>query len=338
MQEQGDARGWDAAERSCLQALDVATREGRQPAVYRIYLGLASLHAAQHEHAEAEKYYQLAHNLAKAHFGDQTRQVMNALYGLGEIWLKQGRIREAEGAFHQVLKILESDKDANRLDTGVVLNTLAAVQHMNGNFSKAAKLMRKVVGIFEADPAADAEGFGIALSNLATMLREVGTLPEAMTTAEKAVSILERFENSEGFALSLAILGLLQLDNSDSARSETLLQRALSIDSLRREDSLSRAVILSYLGLLYGRTGRPREAERFLQSAIEINQHLLAPGHPTVLRSMDAYAAFLRSTKRKGEAKKLEAYIREQLAGHEIENPAMSNTVDVSALMRQKGR
>jgi hypothetical protein len=76
VQQQRDARDWDAEERRCLQALDVATKEGRQPAVYLIYLGLASLHGAQHQHAEAEKYYQLAHNVAKAHFGDQTRQVM----------------------------------------------------------------------------------------------------------------------------------------------------------------------------------------------------------------------------------------------------------------------
>jgi tetratricopeptide (TPR) repeat protein len=335
-----DARDWDAAERRYLQALDVATKaqSDQRPAVYRIYLSLAALHDARHQYTEAEKYYQLAYTVAKTLFSDQSEEVAKVLNRLGETQLEQGRISEAGGSFHKALKIVESDKNANRLATAAVLNNLAVAQHMTGNLSRAAALMRKVVGIFETDPAANEESFGTALSNLATLLREAGTLPEATTTAQRAVSILERGKNSDDLAVSLVTLGRLHLDQGDSAAAETMLQRALrSIDNLGKEDSPTRALIFGHLGVLYGRTGRHREAEPFFQRAIEINRRLLRPEHPKLLDSMGAYADFLRTTKRKGEAKKLEAYIREQREKYRQQNPSVANVVDVSSLMRQRG-
>jgi len=75
-----------------------------------------------------------------------------------------------------------------------------------------------------------------------------------------------------------------------------------------------------------------------LQRALEINRRLLTPDHPRLLESMGAYATVLRATKRKGEAKKLEAYIDEQRRKYKAENPAAANVVDVHSLMKQSGR
>jgi hypothetical protein len=51
---------------------------------------------------------------------------------------------------------------------------------------------------------------------------------------------------------------------------------------------------------------------------------------------MSAYADFLRTTKKKGEAKKLEAYIREHREKNRLQNPSAGNVVDVSSLLRQR--
>ena len=71
------------------------------------------------------------------------------------------------------------------------------------------------------------------------------------------------------------------------------------------------ALICGRLGVIYGSTGRPREVEPFFQSAIDTNRRLLGLEHPRLLDSMCAYANLLRTAKRKGEAKKLEADGRE---------------------------
>jgi hypothetical protein len=51
---------------------------------------------------------------------------------------------------------------------------------------------------------------------------------------------------------------------------------------------------------------------------------------------MSAYADFLRTTKKKGEAKKLEAYIRERRDKNQLQNPSAGNVVDVSSLLREE--
>lgn len=331
-----DAPDWDAVEGRLLRALDSAASAKTDPAaIYRIYRGLANLNQARHQYAKAENYYQSTYKVAKSLFGDQSEEAVKAVNSLGEMQLEQGRPWEADRAFHQALKILESDEKASRIDTAAVLNNLAAVQHATGNVSRAAELMRKVVGIFETDPAANEEGFGTALSNLATMLRELGNLPEAITEAQRAVSILEHCKNSDAIAVTLVILSRLHLDDGDSAAAEASLRRALrSIDGLGQECTPTRALIFGHLGVIYGRTGRPREAESLFQSAIEMNRRLLGPEHPRLLDSMGAYANFLRTTKRKGEAKKLDTYIREHRENYRMKNPSTEGVVDVHTLMK----
>ena len=55
--------------------------------------------------------------------------------------------------------------------------------------------------------------------------------------------------------------------------------------------------------------------------------------HPKLLDVMEAYAAFLRTAKRKSEAKKLETYVREARERYRVENPWMGNAVDARSLV-----
>ena len=334
------AADWDQLERQCLQTL--ATTKGQpdqQPAAYRMYLSLAGLFERQHRFADAEQYYRSAYTLAKSAFGEQSDSAANALYGLGTMRLQQGRTREADVSLHEVLSILESSKTATSFDIALTLNNLAEVQRMSGNFSKAAALMRRVVHLLETDPATDPVDLGTAMSNLANMLRDTGNRPEALAAVERAESILECCRNTEHFAANLVLRGVLRLDEGDTAGAETILLRALnSLESLSEQSSPAQANVLTHLGALYARNGRHREAEPCFQRALEINRRLLAPDHPKLLESMAAYAALLRATKRKGEAKKLEAYIEAQRQKYQAENPEAANVVDVHSLMKKSGR
>lgn len=331
---------WDALERQCLQAL--ATTKGQtdqQEAAYRIYMNLARLFDLRHRFADAEQYYQSAYTLAKSVFGERSDPVATSLYGVGTMQMQQGRIRDADVMLRQVLSILESDKNANPRDIAATLNNLAAAQHMTRNLSKAAALMSRAVHILETDPGADALDLGTALSNLAAMLRDVGKRSAAVTAAERAGSLLECCRNTEHFAMNLVVLGLLHLDEGDVAGAETMLLRALNgMEELSEQSSPAQANVLTHLGVLYGHNGRHREAEQCFQRALETNRRWLAPDHPRALESMGAYAVLLRATKRKGEAKKLEAFINAQREKHQAENPAVANVVDVHSLMKQSGR
>jgi tetratricopeptide (TPR) repeat protein len=110
------------------------------------------------------------------------------------------------------------------------------------------------------------------------------------------------------------------------------------VEEPAKQGSPSHALILTHLGALYTRYGRHGQAEQYFQRALEINHRLLTPDHPRLLESISGYAALLRATKRKREAKKLEAYVDEHRRKHQAENPTLVNIVDIHALMKQSGR
>jgi tetratricopeptide (TPR) repeat protein len=170
------------------------------------------------------------------------------------------------------------------------------------------------------------------------MLRYVGNQAEAVTASERAGSILECCRDTEPYTANLVIRGLLHLDEGDLAKAETMLLRALSTtEDPRKQGSPAEADVLTHLGAFYARNGRHREAEPYFQRALEINRRLLPPDHPKLLDSMGAYATLLRATRRKNEAKKLEAYIDEHRQKYRADNPALANAVDVHSLMKQRG-
>jgi tetratricopeptide (TPR) repeat protein len=336
-----DPAEWDATVHRYQQALAVAThaQTDQRRAVYGLNLGLALLHEGRYRFADAEKYFQAASVAAKSLFGEQSTEVVRTVNNLGEAQLEQGRIADADRSFHLALKANELVKDANRIDTAAVLNNLANVQHMTGHLSKAAALMRKSVEIFETESKAYEEGFGTSLFNLAMMLRDVGALPEAIASAQRAVSILERCKNSDTLALGLVMLSRLRVDQGDLTGALAVLQRALEkLETRGKEDNVARALVLSHLGVLYSRTGKKGEAEPCFQKALDVNRRLLGPEHPQLLDCMSAYADFLRATKRKAEAKKLEAYVRERREKYRTQNPSIDNVVDISSLMKRQQR
>jgi tetratricopeptide (TPR) repeat protein len=328
----GEYRRRQALERDTLDNVN------RQAAAYQGYITLAVLCETEHRFGNAEQYYQSARTLAKGAFGERSDSVLRAVAGIGSMRLEQGRIRDADVSYHEALSILESDKNANPLHIASVLNNMAILQQMTGNFSKAAALMRKVVHMIETEPAAEPKELGGALSNLGAMLRYLGDRQEAVAVAERAGAILECCRDSQYFTANLLTRSVLRLDEGNLSGAETMLLRALgTMDGPDKQDSPTHAIILTHLGALYTRDGRHAEAEKCLQHSLEIGRRLLTPDHPRLLESMYAYALLLRATKRKGEAKKLEAYIEEHRKNYSAQNPTMTNVVDVHSLRIQGG-
>jgi tetratricopeptide (TPR) repeat protein len=148
--------------------------------------------------------------------------------------------------------------------------------------------------------------------------------------------ILEVSGHSEDLATGLATMGYLLLRQNNLQEAQAKFERALQlIKGNGTEESPLAAALMSNLAQSYHRQGKSQEAEPLFERAIGIDQRALGPGHPNLLCAMQDYARFLRATKRKRTAKKLEAYIKTHSDESKRLN-ATANVVDVQQLFLEQ--
>jgi tetratricopeptide (TPR) repeat protein len=86
-----------------------------------------------------------------------------------------------------------------------------------------------------------------------------------------------------------------------------LFRRALSIlDAEPQSNPTSVAISVLHLAELYRVQGRYEEAEPFYQRALALLEKVRGREHPELLGTLTGYAALLRKTGRKAEAKQLD--------------------------------
>jgi tetratricopeptide (TPR) repeat protein len=165
-----------------------------------------------------------------------------------------------------------------------------------------------------------------------------GDLPRAEAHCRQALLILETSGDPQGLAGGLGTMGYLLLRQNKLQEAQAKLERALQlIRGDAAEESPIGAALMSNLGQCYHMQGKSHEAEPLLERAIGIDQRTLGPDHPNLLYAMQNYARCLRATKRKTEAKRVEAYLKSHLDERKRLN-ATGNVVDVrQLLLEQKG-
>jgi len=314
----------------------VKTKGDHCSEVFDLYTHLAKLDRAANDYDEAAKYYQLAYDVAKTIYGERSEEVAETLNNLGETRFSQGQIAEASSLFHRALTIYESNGDTGSAAIAPVMNNLGVVLEATGNLSKAEAMIRAAIAIYESYPGANLRGFGAALSNLARLMEDTGNLAEATVAAQKALSVLEHSGTSSTYVVGLITLARLQFDQNEIAEAETTFQRALrNVEEQGGEDNPLVGVILTHLGTIYGLTRRDQDAELSFKRAIEIDQRVLGRQHPNLLAVMKSYAAFLRKNKKSKEARKLDAYVRDQSEQYRREN-LFGQVIDVRTLLQER--
>jgi tetratricopeptide (TPR) repeat protein len=124
-------------------------------------------------------------------------------------------------------------------------------------------------------------------------------------------------------AASLTHLAAIRREEHQYGEAESLLQRALNLDEKALGPEHSEVFeTLSNLGSAYYLEGRYQDAEPIFLRALKVGEQSLGPAHPDVITTLADYAALLRKLHRKGEARKLEARVRDLRATSARDNPA----------------
>lgn len=211
---------------------------------------------------------------------------------LGEVYLEEGRMREAEPLFRHVLEARQNAPESDPADTAVALADLAAVYKNTGKLGRSEALLRQALAILEGDLGPDHPMLSVALGPLGSVLTCERKYQEALSLTERSWRILRQDP---------------------------------------RVPEPDRINTMSALATLYSLTGRFGEAETYGREAVAKAETIYGPEHYRLGWHLANYAAILKRMGRKDEAKAVKQRSAAILARNEQANP-VSHTVNVNAL------
>jgi tetratricopeptide (TPR) repeat protein len=239
---------------------------------------------------EAERQYRRALSLVEATAGKESADYALLLGNPGSLYSEQGQQVKAESILREALDIDSAALGANDARTASVGNSLAQVLLARGKYREAETLLVADTPVLDGQPPPCADCLLSALSNLGTLRFHQGRLQEATDLYERS---LVGFEAALGTAHRLL---------------------------LRPLNNLAR---------VYVALGRTQEAEATFRRAVSIAEASLKI-HPDCAVVLANFAAFLRQTGRRTEAKAWEGTSQAALQDYARDH-GIGMTVDKSA-------
>jgi len=240
----------------------------------------------------------------------KTAVVLNML---AVLYLKQGRLTEAEPLSQRALAINEKVLGLKHPDTATSLNTLASLYYSQGKYREAEPLFQRVVEIDEESLGEFHPDTALSLNNLAALYHDQGRFPEAELLFQRVMKISENVLGAEHPSTATSIHNLAELYRSQGRfpEAEPLYRRAWEMcENVLGVDDPDTAISINGLASLYYDQGRLTEAEPLYQRVVEICENKLGKHHSTAT-SLNSLANLYRM---QGRYDKAEPLFRRALA------------------------
>ena len=230
-----------------------------------------------------------AANLSRA---DQTR--LSSLQQKIDELDRAGKYRDAIPPAQDALKLIESTKGLDGLETGTACDKLGWLYLENGDYAKAEPPYERALRINEKALGREHRSTGTGLNNLAWLYYKMGSYSKAEPLYRRALAISEKIAGREhpDTAKIISNLALLYADSADYAKAEPLNKRALKIfeEKLGPEDRYT-GISLNNLAGLYNSIGDYAKAEPLYKRALKISEKTFGLDHPETARSLQNLAA-----------------------------------------------
>lgn len=240
-----------------------------------------------------------------------------------QAWLKlavllqdSGRYRESEDAYHHTIELLRAPDPLTVAD---VFDHMGTMYVESGQLSKAEPVERHALTIREQQH--DELGAGVSHMHLAMLLLGQNALHSAEAEAQTAVALLVP-ESSHPAAVASATpeekmtalidLSVVRCALGASQTAIPSLREALQIAHESYPDnSLPVGYIDFLLGYAYWKSGNPKDAGDLMSQGVHTLAAAIGWGHPTYVRTLRQYEAFLNATKQRDKAQQILAEIGE---------------------------
>lgn len=250
-----------------------------------------------------------------------------------------GNYRESEDAYRQTIALLRAPDPFTVAD---VFDHMGTMYVASGQLSKAGPVERHALAIRENQH--DTLGTGVSHMHLAMLLLGQNDLRSAETEAQTAVNLLvPEYAHLAGVSLATpeekmtALIDLAVVRCASGAGQAALpdLRWALKIAHENYPDSsLPVGHIEFLLGYAYWKSGSPKGADELMGRGVHKLITEIGWGHPTYLRILQQYRAFLVETKQFEKAQRILAEIERLDTSRDPSTVASASVATVQALTK----
>ncbi|KAK1780357.1 hypothetical protein QBC45DRAFT_111801, partial [Copromyces sp. CBS 386.78] len=215
--------------------------------------------------------------------------IVYATHSLGDLYLDQGRLKEAETMYQRALEGKEKALGPDHTSTLDIVNNLGLLYKAQGRLKEAETMYQRALEGYEKALGPDHTSTLDTVNNLGLLYKAQGRLKEAKTMYQRA---LEGYEKALGPDHTSTLdtvhnLGNLYKIQGWLKEAETMYQRALEgYEKALGPDHTSTLNTVGNLGNLYSVQGRLKEAETMYQRALEGKEKALGPDHTSTLNTV----------------------------------------------------
>lgn len=249
---------------------------------YAAFSHLANLYWLQGRYADAEVVARRAAEALQSVRGREHPDLARELSRLGAVLRAQGRYREAESVFLDVLQRLEP-YGVDHAYVATCLASLAELSRLQGRYEEAERRYWRAYMIRSYLYGADSTPVGEALSGLALVLSEQRRDAEARPLLARALAIAQKPPRSGNIWDRLDERDLREMNRPER---ETVATRGVISVRDAGPRHLEHADHFDNLGRLYRAHERFADAEAMQRRAIVIRERAFGAAHPQVVQSL----------------------------------------------------
>jgi CHAT domain-containing protein/uncharacterized protein HemY len=292
-----------------------------------------SVYYNTNEFPEAEKYFSMAAEKAKAALGENEYHYALSIFNLAGCYKEEGRYAEAEPLYLKSLPVLAPAFGQSSVEYTRCFYTLASMYIDMGRFNDAEGMTAAAVNFYKEMLGNESPDYLGALGSIGVIYQGQGKYDKA----EEIFTALLNYFKSKPDAKNADIatltnnLGELYRNMGDYIRAEPVLEEAVK---LCPENSISATTALNNLALVRKALGKYSEAESTYKRSIAIYKLLGKTDHPDYTNPLNSLGELYRVMGRWQEA--VDAFeeviaLRKKTLG--IDHPNYANALNNLALV-----
>ena len=251
---------------------------------------------------------------------------------IGVVYYEEGRSKEAEELFVQVMKIRKEFLGEDHPKTLTSIANLASTYKSQGRWKEAEELNVQVVKIRKRILGEEHPDTLTSIANLASTYHNQGRWKEAEELDVPVIEIRKRVLGEEHPDTLTSIANLASAYHNQGRWKEAEELKVQVIKVMKRvlgEEHPSTLTSIANLASIYYNQGRWKEAEELKVQVIKVMKRVLGEEHPDTLMSMANLALTYRKQGRWKEAEELNVQvmkIRKRVLGEEHRDTLTSMT------------